>query len=99
MHWSCALILSLSEKEAHRRLTSCALIAAASPWCFFAPPLPPHSVVSGSQQADKLDWPIANGVWNWNKCEFLPSSDAPATNYGAGASVFFHCLNSLSWTA
>ncbi|CAD6577385.1 MAG: hypothetical protein CYPHOPRED_000230 [Cyphobasidiales sp. Tagirdzhanova-0007] len=42
------------------------------------------AAVSGTQQAIKLDWPRASGVWSWNKCEYLPNSDAPATTYGAG---------------
>lgn len=52
--------------------------------------------VTGAQTAEKLNWPIAEGVWSWDQCEFLPNSDAPATIYGSGISVFYHSLNSKS---
>ena len=52
------------------------------------------SAVSGAQQVNKLNWPLAQGVWTWDKCVFLPNSDAPATTYGSSIAVFFHSLNS-----
>lgn len=79
-----------------RRLLAC--------WrtCFKVPPpqspdgpnLLLDSAVSGAQQVNKLNWPLAEGVWSWDKCNFLPNSDAPATSYGSSIAVFFHSLNS-----